>query len=200
MIWAESLGSLSSWSTSAVRTSCPVTRATPSRSAASRCQMSRARCWPGERSTVRRVFGLRVRPMAKESVGAAATEGVSGVTAAWWARDRSASALPRLLSEPICDLLAREPDVSMSVDQFQYIRTSGPFDSDRTAGKRITLCRWAPRAQSDDKKSSTSRFGPPTGMTRIRRWASILVATMPRSRKRYGVPECPQSFRSIIGP
>ena len=113
---------------SAVRTSCPVTRAIPRRSAASRCQISRTRCWPGERSTVRLVRGLRVRPMAKGSVGAAATEGVSGVTAAPCVRERSGSALVRLRSGLICDLLSQELAVSMSVDQFQYIRTSGPVD------------------------------------------------------------------------
>jgi hypothetical protein len=134
-----------------------VTRATPRRSAASRCQMSRARCWPGERSTVRRVFALRVRPMAKESVGAAATEGVSGVTAACWVRDRSAPAPVRLPSEPICDLLPQERDVSMSVDQFQYIRTSVPFDSGRTADKRVTRSRWAPLAQANDRNPSDHR-------------------------------------------
>jgi hypothetical protein len=43
-MWAESLGSLKSCLMSTQRTSCPVTRANPRRSAASRCQMSRARC------------------------------------------------------------------------------------------------------------------------------------------------------------
>jgi hypothetical protein len=56
---AASLGSARSWSTSAERTSCPVTRATPRRSAASRCQMSRARCVAAGRSTVRRVRWVR---------------------------------------------------------------------------------------------------------------------------------------------
>ena len=59
MIWAASLGSTNSWSIRAVRTSCPVTRATPRRSAASRCQMSRARCVLAGRSTVRRVRWAR---------------------------------------------------------------------------------------------------------------------------------------------
>src|SRR5882757_2910446 len=45
---------------SAVMTSCPVTRATPMRSAASRCQTSSARCMPSGRSTVRRVRRTRV--------------------------------------------------------------------------------------------------------------------------------------------
>jgi hypothetical protein len=57
--WAPSLGSTRSWSMSAVRTSCPVTRATPRRSAASRCQMSSARCVVAGRSTVRRVRWAR---------------------------------------------------------------------------------------------------------------------------------------------
>ena len=59
VICAPSLGSARSWSMSAMRTSCPVTRATPRRSAASRCQMSRARWVAGGRSTVRRVRWAR---------------------------------------------------------------------------------------------------------------------------------------------
>jgi hypothetical protein len=72
VIWAASLGSASSRSMSAVRTSCPVTRATPRRSAASRCQMSRARCVAAGRSTVRRVRWVR-----------------AGWSPADWSRDRS---------------------------------------------------------------------------------------------------------------
>ncbi|AAS06265.1 hypothetical protein MAP_3715 [Mycobacterium avium subsp. paratuberculosis K-10] len=95
VIWAVSLGSTSSWSISAVSTSCPVTRATPSRSAASRCQMSRARWVAAGRSTVRRVRWVRPawlaggalgtrgppgwRMLVRRSVGAASPEG----PAAW---------------------------------------------------------------------------------------------------------------------
>jgi hypothetical protein len=170
VISAESLGSLSSWSISAVRTSCPVTRARPRRSAASRCQMSRARCWPGERSTVRRVFGLRVRPMAKESVGAAATEGVSGVTAASCMRDRWASALPRLLSELISDLQSREPNVSISVDQFSISVHQQLRLAVGKGGKRVRASRLGATSTGPMTEKPPSWF-PTTGRTiRIRRW------------------------------
>jgi hypothetical protein len=168
VISAESLGSLSSWSMSAVRTSCPVTRATPRRSAASRCQMSRARCWPGERSTVRLVRRLRVRPITKASVGAAAAEGVSGVTAACWLRDRSAPAPARLLSGLMCNnLLARGAGrqyVSRSVSVYPYLR--GPSTASRMAGKRVTRCHWPPRARNDDTNPPLPGVGSPTGMAR----------------------------------
>ena len=100
-------------------TSCPVTRASPMRSAASRCQMSRARCWAGVRSTVRRVVrGLRVLPMATGTVGAAATEGVTGE-----------GSLTRSLGELIA-VTSFATYISTSVRQIQYIRAlRGPHDA-----------------------------------------------------------------------
>jgi hypothetical protein len=194
VISAESLGSLNSWSMSAVRTSCPVTRATPRRSAASRCQMSRARCWPGERSTVRLVRRLRVRPMAKASVGAAATDGVSGVTAACWVRDRSAPAPARLLSGLMCNLLAREPDVSMSVDQFSISVPQGPS----TAAGRLASALLDAAGRHEHKPMTEILHFPASDHRQewleIRRWASIRVTTMPRSWKGHGVPNARKSF------
>jgi hypothetical protein len=93
VIPVESWRSVSSWSMSAVSTSWPVTRASPRRSAVSRCQMSRARCWAGVRSTVRRVrrpLGLPIA--ARRSVGAVSSRGAAGAACM---RDRSASALKR---------------------------------------------------------------------------------------------------------
>jgi len=94
------------------------TRASPNRSETSRCQMSRARCWTGERSTVRIVCGLRVRPMATGSVGAAATEGVSGGGCGVCAGSFGVG-FDAVAGEAHCVTSSRQ-DVSMSVDQFQY--------------------------------------------------------------------------------
>ena len=126
VICAARLGSLSSWSTSVARTSCPVTRAIPRRSAASRCQMSRAGA--GQvRSTVRRVRNVvRVRPRTTGSVRAAATEGVSGVPAG--ADGRNLRHRPRRRRWwPFCGDLLSAAHFSMSVAV--YPRSGACFDA-----------------------------------------------------------------------
>jgi hypothetical protein len=62
-------------------------------------------------------------------VGAAATEGVSGVTAASCVRDRPARALERLVSELISDLFLMGAGVSISVDQFSVYPYIGLLDN-----------------------------------------------------------------------
>ena len=117
-IRAESSRSLSSWSTSAVTTSWPVTRATPRRSAVFRCQMSRARCWAGVGSTFvvfvgrllfRRRRGVRSAPSRWE-VGR--LQRVHGTV---WRR-LSSGQRSKCGSSPRCGTLEAE-GISMSVDQ-----------------------------------------------------------------------------------